>query len=76
MSSNANLNPTTSTTWYAHIIDANNCTFILPITVAQDPIPNVTVSGSGCWDLEHILITATGTGGVGTLTYSINNGVK
>ncbi len=71
----ANLNPAI-TSWYAHIIDANNCTFILPITIAQDPIPNVTVAGSGCLGSGTYTITATGTGGVGTLTYSINNGAS
>jgi hypothetical protein len=46
----ANLNPTTSTTWYAHIIDANNCTFILTITIASDPtlpLRPAACSGSG-----------------------------
>ncbi|CAH0337479.1 hypothetical protein FVB9288_03242 [Flavobacterium sp. CECT 9288] len=73
----ANLNPTTSTTWYAHIIDANNCTFILPITIATDPIPTVTATATGqCLGSGPYTITASGLGGVGTLSYSINGGAS
>ena len=76
----ASLNPTTSTQWYAHIIDANGCTFILPITIATDPLPTVAASAvNQCLGLGTYTITATNTttpaaGIVTPITYSINNG--
>ncbi|MDG2431867.1 T9SS type B sorting domain-containing protein [Flavobacterium sp.] len=78
----ANLNPTTSTSWYAHIIDANNCTFRLPITIASDPTPTVTASAAGqCLGAGTYTITANNTttpvsGIVTPITYSINNGAS
>jgi gliding motility-associated-like protein len=73
----ANLDPVISTTWFAHIIDANNCTFVLPITIAKDPTPTVTASATGqCLGSGTYTITAAGSGGVGTLTYSINGGAS
>ncbi|WP_339919617.1 T9SS type B sorting domain-containing protein [uncultured Flavobacterium sp.] len=75
-SNTANLNPATPT-WYAHIIDANNCTFVLPITIAKDPLPTVTASATGqCLGSGSYTITASGLGGVGTLSYSINGGAS
>ena len=73
----ANLNPATTTTWYAHIIDANGCKFVLPITIASDPVPTVTASATGqCLGSGPYTITATGMGGTGALTYSINAGAS
>ncbi|MGL2992981.1 T9SS type B sorting domain-containing protein [Flavobacterium sp. TSSA_36] len=75
----ANLNPTTSTSWYAHVIDAKGCTFILPITIATDPTPTVTATAAGqCLGVGTFTITANNTtpaaGIVTPITYSLNGG--
>lgn len=75
----ANLNPTTSTSWYAHVIDAKGCTFILPITIATDPTPTVTATATGqCLGVGPFTITANNTtpaaGIVTPITYSLNGG--
>ncbi|WP_348798281.1 T9SS type B sorting domain-containing protein [Flavobacterium adhaerens] len=76
----ANLNPTTSLTWYAHIKDAKGCTFVLPITIASDPVPTVSASAvNQCLGSGSYTITATNTtvGAIVTpITYSINNGAS
>ncbi|MBB1194593.1 hypothetical protein DNC80_13060, partial [Flavobacterium sp. SOK18b] len=78
----ANLNPTTSTSWFAHIIDANNCTFILPITIASDPIPTVTATGTGClgtpggYTITAANTTTPAAGIITPIRYSINNGAS
>jgi hypothetical protein len=56
MSNVANLDPTTKYYLNAHIIDANNCAFILTITVASDPTPTVSASAAECLgsrDVRH-----------------------
>ncbi|MGL2987974.1 T9SS type B sorting domain-containing protein [Flavobacterium sp. RSSA_27] len=75
----ANLNPSTSTSWYAHVIDAKGCTFVLPITIATDPTPTVTATATGqCLGAGSFTITATNTtpasGIVNPITYSLNGG--
>lgn len=75
----ANLNPTTSTSWYAHVIDAKGCTFVLPITIATDPTPTVTATAAGqCLGVGTFTITANNTtpaaGIVTPITYSLNGG--
>lgn len=73
----ANLNPSTSTSWYAHVIDAKGCTFVLPITIATDPTPTVTATATGqCLGVGSYTITAVGLGGTGALSYSINGGAS
>ncbi|WP_196216503.1 DUF11 domain-containing protein, partial [Flavobacterium sp. LC2016-01] len=60
--------------WDVYIKDANGCTDFVTVTILKDQIPSVTATldnqctGSG----NKFRITATGTGGVGTLQYGIN----
>ncbi|TPG44720.1 hypothetical protein EAH81_04430, partial [Flavobacterium pectinovorum] len=60
--------------WVVFVMDANGCTAKIPVSIAKDPTPSVTAvvnnqcTGSG----NSFTITATGTGGTGTLTYGIN----
>ncbi|WP_281324468.1 T9SS type B sorting domain-containing protein [Flavobacterium sp. IMCC34518] len=75
----ANLNPTTNTSWYAHVIDSKGCTFILPITIATDPTPTVTATAAGqCLGVGTFTITGNNTtpaaGIVTPITYSLNGG--
>jgi gliding motility-associated-like protein len=61
-------------TWDVYVKDANGCITINPVTIISDPIPSVTavVSNQCTATGSNFTITATGTGGVGTLTYGIN----
>lgn len=71
----ANLNPTTNANWDIWVKDANGCTVKYDIVITIDPVPTVTATALGqCLGAGSYTITATGSGGVGTLTYSINNG--
>ncbi|URM37843.1 T9SS type B sorting domain-containing protein [Flavobacterium anhuiense] len=74
----ANLDPAVSLNWDVYIIDANNCTFKLDVTIARDAVPTVTASATGqCFGVGSYTITATpGTGLVAPLSYSINNGAS
>lgn len=73
--SSANLNPTTNANWDIWAKDANGCTLKLDVTLTIDSTPTITASATGqCLGAGSYIITATGSGGVGTLTYSINNG--
>jgi gliding motility-associated-like protein len=64
----------TITKWDVYIKDANGCTDFVTIEILKDQVPSVTATldnqctGSG----NKFRITATGTGGVGTLQYGIN----
>ena len=69
----ANLDP--NLVWDVWVKDANGCTIKLDLTITKDPTPTVVASAIGqCLGAGSYTITATGSGGVGTLTYSINNG--
>ena len=73
----ANLDPATPN-WDVYILDANNCSFKLDITITRDAVPTVTASATGqCFGVGSYTITATpGTGLVAPLSYSINNGAS
>ncbi|WP_456315732.1 hypothetical protein, partial [Pseudomonas shirazensis] len=77
-SNKANLDPAVNLNWDVHVIDANNCTFKLDITITKDPVPTVTASATGqCFGVGSYTITATpGAGLVAPLTYSIDNGAS
>ncbi|MBC7847533.1 MAG: T9SS type B sorting domain-containing protein [Flavobacterium sp.] len=71
----ANLNPVTNPNWDVWIKDANGCTVKYDIIITTDPIPVVTALAIGqCLGVGSYTITATGSGGTGTLNYSINAG--
>ncbi|WP_433765035.1 T9SS type B sorting domain-containing protein [Flavobacterium ginsenosidimutans] len=74
----ANLDPAVNLNWDVYIIDANNCTFKLDVTIARDAVPTVTASATGqCFGVGSYTITATpGAGLVAPLSYSINNGAS
>jgi gliding motility-associated-like protein len=74
----ANLDPAVSLDWDVYIIDANNCTFKLDVTIARDAVPTVTASATGqCFGVGSYTITATpGAGLVAPITYSIDNGAS
>ncbi|MFD1603195.1 beta strand repeat-containing protein, partial [Flavobacterium artemisiae] len=73
----ANLDPATPN-WDVYILDANNCSFKLDITITRDAVPTVSASATGqCFGVGSYTITATpGTGLVAPLSYSINNGAS
>ncbi|WP_348825744.1 beta strand repeat-containing protein, partial [Flavobacterium aestuarii] len=60
--------------WDVYVQDANGCTVKTTVTVIQDAMPSVTavVSNQCTASGSSFTITATGTGGTGTLTYGIN----
>ncbi|WP_348825618.1 SprB repeat-containing protein, partial [Flavobacterium aestuarii] len=60
--------------WDVYVKDANDCIAKRTVTVSSDPIPSVTavVSNQCTASGSSFTITATGTGGTGTLTYGIN----
>lgn len=71
----ANLDPATNLNWDVWVKDANGCIVKYDIVITTDSVPVVTASALGqCLGAGSYIITATGSGGVGTLTYSINNG--
>ncbi|PXY38663.1 chromophore lyase, partial [Flavobacterium cheongpyeongense] len=74
----ADLNPTTNANWDVYVKDANGCIFPLNVAIDTDNAPTaVTAIGSGCLgSVGGYIITATTTGGTGTLTYSINAGAS
>jgi gliding motility-associated-like protein len=73
-SNSANLDPSTNLNWDVYVKDANNCITKLDVAIAKDVLPSVTATAAGqCLGAGSYTITATGSGGVGTLTYSINN---
>ncbi|MBW4358857.1 SprB repeat-containing protein, partial [Flavobacterium taihuense] len=72
-----NLNPTTNSNWDVWVKDANGCTFKLDVAIVKDPTPSITASAVGqCLGVGSYTITANGTGGTGTLTYSIDAGAS
>ncbi|MBE8727599.1 T9SS type B sorting domain-containing protein [Flavobacterium hungaricum] len=73
----ANLDPTIPN-WDVYILDANNCSFKLDISITRDAVPTVTASATGqCFGVGSYTITATpGAGLVAPLSYSINNGAS
>ncbi|MGO4773895.1 hypothetical protein ACEN2I_19815, partial [Flavobacterium sp. W22_SRS_FK3] len=75
-SNSADLAPATNTQWDIWVKDANGCTYKIDVTIATDTAPaTVTAIGSGCLGTAGgYSITATTTGGTGTLLYSINAG--
>ncbi|HRA71218.1 MAG TPA: T9SS type B sorting domain-containing protein [Flavobacterium sp.] len=75
LSNIANLDPAINLNWDVWVKDANGCTIKYDIVITTDSVPAVTASALGqCLGAGSYTITATGSGGVGTLTYSINNG--
>ncbi|WP_170141442.1 beta strand repeat-containing protein, partial [Flavobacterium aquicola] len=60
--------------WDVYVKDANDCTAKRTVTIIKDAIPSVTavVSNQCTASGSNFTITATGTGGTGTLTYGIN----
>lgn len=70
----ANLDP--ALTWYAWVKDANECTFVLPLTLATDTTPSVTASVTNQCSASGTAFTivAVGSNGVGPYTYTINTG--
>lgn len=72
----ANLNPAI-TDWDVWVKDANGCTVKLDAALTTDVAPGVTASVTNqCTSAgTSFTIKATGTGGVGTLTYSISTGI-
>jgi gliding motility-associated-like protein len=64
----------TKLSWDVYVKDANGCTDFVVLDIIKDAVPTVTATldnqctGSG----NKFRITATGTGGVGTLEYGIN----
>lgn len=68
-----NINPGTYT---VTVKDANGCMATATVTVANSPAPTVTaISTSAACNNVNGTITATGTGGIAPLTYSINGTV-
>src|SRR5690606_25753230 len=37
------LDPTTNTNWDVWVMDANDCTFMIDVVIATDPLPTITV---------------------------------
>jgi gliding motility-associated-like protein len=72
----ANLDP--ALVWDVWVKDAKGCTFKLDLVIAKDVAPSIiTATGSGCLGtMGGYTITATATGGTGTLSYSINAGAS
>ena len=71
------LNPTTSTSWDVYVKDANNCVGAkVNFSIATDPLPTITAPqyASNQCDLTATTytFTATGSGGIGLLQYSID----
>ncbi|SHL34465.1 T9SS type B sorting domain-containing protein [Flavobacterium saccharophilum] len=64
----------TKLSWDVYVKDANGCTDFVNVNIIKDQVPSVTATldnqctGSG----NKFRITATGTGGTGTLEYGIN----
>jgi len=64
----------TKLSWDVYVKDANGCTDFVNVNILKDQVPSVTATldnqctGSG----NKFRITATGTGGFGTLEYGIN----
>ncbi|MBZ4044781.1 SprB repeat-containing protein, partial [Flavobacterium hibisci] len=75
-SNSADLNPSTNANWDVWVKDANGCTFKLDVAITTDNAPTaVTAIGAGCLGTPGgYTITASATGGTGTLSYSINGG--
>ncbi|MDR6845141.1 hypothetical protein J2W95_001840, partial [Flavobacterium granuli] len=69
-----NTNSGADLVWDVYVKDANACTVKTTVTVIKDAIPSVTavVSNQCTASGNNFTITATGTGGIGTLTYGIN----
>ncbi|MES2240765.1 MAG: T9SS type B sorting domain-containing protein [Bacteroidota bacterium] len=76
-SNTSDLDPAT-TNWDVYVKDANACIFKLDVTIAKDPIPTVTASVTDQCSSNgsSYTITAVGSSGVGTLTYSIGAGFQ
>lgn len=77
-SNTANLDPTVNLNWDVYVKDANGCIKKLDIIIAKDPTPTVTASvPNQCTSNgSSYTITAVGSGGVGTLSYSIGSGFQ
>ncbi|MEL1255545.1 SprB repeat-containing protein, partial [Flavobacterium sp. DGU38] len=77
-SNSADLNPATNTQWDVWVKDLNGCTVKVDVTLVTDSAPaTVTAMGAGCLGTASgYSITATTTGGTGTLSYSINAGAS
>ncbi|MFH7016147.1 T9SS type B sorting domain-containing protein [Flavobacterium sp. FlaQc-47] len=72
------LDPATSTTWRAYVIDAKNCETFIPIVIDTDPLPTfTTVIASQCpTTTGEYTFTVNVTGGMAPFQYSIGNGFQ
>ncbi|WP_167443840.1 T9SS type B sorting domain-containing protein, partial [Flavobacterium cutihirudinis] len=66
-----NLDPATPD-WDVYVLDANNCSKkIYDVTVAKDALPSISAPAAQCFT-GPFTITLSGSGGVGTLKYTVN----
>ncbi|MBF4487922.1 T9SS type B sorting domain-containing protein [Flavobacterium sp. CSZ] len=74
---NINSNGGADKNWTIFVKDAKGCTATLPVTIDTDPIPTVSASVTNQCSASgsSFTIKATGNGGVGPYTYTINTGV-
>ena len=77
-SNTSNLDPLTSLNWDVYVKDANGCIVKLDVVIATDPSPTVTASvpDQCSSNGSSYTISAAGSGGIGTLTYSIGSGFQ
>lgn len=63
--------------WDVYVQDANGCTEMTNVTITSDPLPSVTtppLASNQCTASTAYTFTASGTGGIAPLRYSINGG--
>lgn len=67
-----NLDPATAN-WDVYVLDANNCSKkILDVVVAKDGLPTIAMPAAQCFTGSPFTITLVGSGGIGSLTYTVN----
>ncbi len=65
--------------WDVYVADANNCPFTVPVTIISNGTPTVTtppLASNQCTATTAYTFTASGSGGLAPLEYSINGGVS
>ena len=65
------LDDTIRTNWEILVIDVNDCSFRLPVTVGRIPNPTINPVAQQCYSGTPLNITLSGTVSTGTPTYSI-----